>query len=181
LPHIGIIKQIIVSFFTLLYHYRGGIFLLLQLQGIQRMMGFLKKIILLGFCAGGMFLARAQVKFTASISPGQICKNEYAVLRLEVENGNNIENISPPSLNGFIVVSGPKPGKCMSNVNGVVKQYVALSYILQPQQTGNIQLAPATAKISGKLFKSNPLKIFVKKAQHQIHPLTVLLLIHFLP
>jgi hypothetical protein len=127
------------------------------------MMGFLKKIILLGFCAGGIFFARAQVKFTASISPAQISKNEYAVLRLEVENGNNIENISPPSLKGFIVVSGPNQESGMSNVNGVVKQYVALSYILQPQQTGNISLDPATAKISGKLFKSNPLNIVVKK------------------
>jgi hypothetical protein len=127
------------------------------------MMGFLKKIILLGFCAGGIFFARAQVKFTASISPAQISKNEYAVLRLEVENGDNIENISPPSLKGFIVVSGPNQESGMSNVNGVVKQYVALSYVLQPQQTGSITLDPATAKISGKLFKSNPLNIVVKK------------------
>jgi hypothetical protein len=127
------------------------------------MMGFLKKIILLGFCAGGIFIARAQVKFTATISPAQIYKNEYAVLRLEVENGDNVENISPPSLKGFTVVSGPNQESGMSNVNGVVKQYLALSYILQPQQTGNITLDPATAKVSGRLLKSNNLRILVKK------------------
>lgn len=118
----------------------------------------------MGFFAGGIFIARAQVKFTARISPGQICKNEYAVLRLEVENGNDIKHISPPSLKDFTIVSGPNQETGMSNVNGVVKEYVALSYILQPKHPGNILLDPATAMVSGKLLKSSRVKLAVKNS-----------------
>ncbi len=128
------------------------------------MTGFLKKMILLGFCAGAAFIARAQVKFTASISPAQISQNEYAVLRLEVQNADNVEQIIPPSLRDFTVVSGPNQESGMSNVNGVVKQYLALSYILKPNHMGTINLGASTARISGKIFKSGRLKLSVKKS-----------------
>ncbi len=128
------------------------------------MTGFLKKMILLRFFAGAVFIARAQVKFTASISPAQISQNEYAVLRLEVQNADNVEQIIPPSLKDFTVVSGPNQESGMSNVNGVVKQYLALSYILKPKHMGTINLGASTAKISGKTFKSGRLKLSVKKS-----------------
>jgi hypothetical protein len=127
------------------------------------MTGSLKKIILLGFCAGAILMARAQVKFTASISPGEISKNEYAVLRLEVQNAESVEQITPPTLKDFIIVSGPNQESGMSNVNGVVKQYLALSYILQPRRIGSLELGTCTAKISGKQYKSNRLRLTVKK------------------
>ncbi len=127
------------------------------------MTGFLKKILLLGYCAGALSIARAQVKFTASISPGEINKNEYAVLRLEVQNAENVEQITAPALKDFIIVSGPNQESGMSNVNGVVKQYLALSYILQPRRSGNLELGTCSAKISGKTFKSNRLRLKVRK------------------
>ncbi len=143
--------------------FRARIFLLLQLQSCRCMTRFLKRIILLVLCAGAISMSRAQVKFTASISPGQINKNEYAVFRLEVQNAESVEQIIPPPFKDFIIVSGPNQESGMSNVNGVVKQYLALSYILQPRKTGNIDLGISSAKISGRVYKSTRLKLMVKK------------------
>ena len=116
----------------------------------------------MGLLSGVAFAALAQVKFTASISPQQVNKNEYVTLRLEVENGNNIGQIIPPSLKDFIVVSGPNQETGMSNVNGAVTQYIAWSYILQPKRSGQILMEAATARIAGKNYKTNALKLIVK-------------------
>ena len=116
----------------------------------------------MGLLSGVAFAARAQVKFTASINPEQVNKNEYVTLRLEVENGNNIGHIVPPSLKDFIVVSGPNQETGMSNVNGAVTQYMAWSYILQPKRSGKILMEAATASIAGKNYKTNSLKLIVK-------------------
>ncbi|MBC7867640.1 MAG: protein BatD, partial [Gloeobacteraceae cyanobacterium ES-bin-316] len=63
----------------------------------------------------------------------------------------------------FVVVSGPNQESGMSTVNGVVNQYIAISYILQPKRAGNLTLASATAKIDGKNYAASPLKLLVKK------------------
>src|SRR5688572_27047646 len=114
------------------------------------MRGILKKNILLGILTWVVSITSAQVKFTASITPSHINKNEYAVLRLEVRNGSNVEQITPPSLKDFDIVSGPNQESGMSTVNGDVTQYVALSYILLPRRPGLINLPSSIAKISGK-------------------------------
>lgn len=105
--------------------------------------------------------ALAQIKFSAEISPSQIHKDEYATLRLVIENATDIRNITPPSFKDFIVVSGPNQETGMSNVNGVVKQYMGISFILQPRQTGKIKINAASATINGKQYASQPLKLQV--------------------
>ena len=90
-----------------------------------------------------------QVKFTAVASGKQISKNDYLQVQFVVENASNIEQIVPPSFKNFLVVSGPNQQSGMSNINGNVKQYIALEYILKPQRPGNFTLDPATAKADG--------------------------------
>jgi hypothetical protein len=103
----------------------------------------------------------AQIKFSAEISPSKIHKEEYATLRLVIENATDIHNITPPSFKDFIVVSGPNQETGMSNVNGLVKQYMGISYILQPRHTGKIIINAASATINGKSYTSRPLKLQV--------------------
>ncbi|MEO6537443.1 MAG: BatD family protein [Ferruginibacter sp.] len=109
-----------------------------------------------------MFFAEAQVKFSATISPAQINKDEYATLRLVVENAADIKQISPPSLKGFVIISGPNQESGMSSVNGKVDQYIALSYVVQPRKPGKINIDGASAVIGDKSYKSNPLSIVVQ-------------------
>ncbi|HSN61199.1 MAG TPA: BatD family protein, partial [Ferruginibacter sp.] len=115
------------------------------------------------FVSVAILNAMGQTKFSAVISPAQIAKDEYATLRLIIENAADIRKITPPSLKDFVVVSGPNQESGMNDINGVVNQYVAISYILQPRRTGNILLPAATAIIDGKNYSSPPLKLSVKK------------------
>ena len=105
--------------------------------------------------------ATAQVRFSASIAPAVIGKNEYAQLKLTVENSTDVQQIVPPVLKNFTIVSGPSQESGMSMVNGHVKQYVALSYTLQPKSTGSFVIPPATARVEGTPYKSNAVSIQV--------------------
>src|SRR4051812_18741092 len=84
------------------------------------------------------FYLLAQARFSATISPSTIGKNETVELRLMVENGQRVDQINPPSLKDFSVISGPNRESGMESTNGVVKQYTGISYILQPKSTGRL-------------------------------------------
>ena len=115
--------------------------------------------LLLTICAQHMLVA--QVRFIATISPSTIGKNETAELRLMVENARDVEDIIPPVLKDFIIVSGPNQESGMQNNNGVTKQYIGYTYVLQPKRKGNLNIGPATAKADGKILKSNKVTVEV--------------------
>lgn len=50
----------------------------------------------------------------------------------------------------------------MSIVNGSIKQYTAVEYILKPKARGSFTLPPATAIVNGNTFRSNSLPVIVK-------------------
>lgn len=104
----------------------------------------------------------AQVKYKASIRPTQINKDEYATLRLEIENGSNIQKLNPPSLKDFNVLSGPNQETGMSTINGVSKVYTAISYILQPKRAGKFTLDESSVIVAGREYKSGRLQLTVK-------------------
>lgn len=105
--------------------------------------------------------ANAQVKFSASITPAEIGKDEYTQLKLVVENANEVQQIVPPSLRDFIIISGPNQESGMTMINGVVKKYIALSFILKPKAPGNFTIPGATAKADAGDYKSNAVKVKV--------------------
>ncbi|MEO5944844.1 MAG: BatD family protein [Ferruginibacter sp.] len=123
---------------------------------------FLKRIII-AFCGSLLvFFVNAQVSFTASITPAQINKDQYATLRLEVHNSSDIKNIQPPSLSGFVVISGPNQESSMSSMNGKVDQSIAVSFVLQARKPGRINIGAATAVIGNNTYKSNALTLIVQ-------------------
>ena len=121
------------------------------------MTNYLRKLLLFTFLllSINMPALLAQVKFTATISPGTIGKNETAELRLIIENARQVDQIIPPSLRDFIVLSGPNQESGMETNNGVTKQYIGITYVLQPKTKGNFNIGPAIAKADGKILKAN--------------------------
>ncbi|MEN9569540.1 MAG: hypothetical protein RL172_771, partial [Bacteroidota bacterium] len=103
----------------------------------------------------------AQAKFTAYISPGTIGKDETAELKLLVENAATVQKIIPPSLQQFIIISGPNQETGMETIAGITRQYTGLTYILKPKEKGEFVIAAATAVADGITIKSNPLKLKV--------------------
>ena len=127
---------------------------------IVNMQPFLQKIIVLLFLLTGYF-ANAQIKFSASLTPAEIGKNEYTQLKLMVENANEVQQIVPPNLSNFIIISGPNQESGMTMINGAVKKYIALSFILKPKSTGTFTIMPAQAKADAGDYTSNPVKLKV--------------------
>ena len=124
------------------------------------MQPFLQKIFLFFFLLAG-YCANAQLKFTATITPAEIGKDEYAQLKLIVENANEVQQIVPPNLSNFIIVSGPNQESGMTMNNNTVKKYIALSFVIKPKTTGNFTIPPSLAKADGIDLKSNSVKIKV--------------------
>lgn len=124
------------------------------------MRSVLQKICLVTFLFT-CFEVKAQVRFTASISPSEIGKDEYVQLKLMVENAKEVKQINPPNLKDFVIVSGPNQESGMSMINGVVKKYIALSFILKPKSTGSFTIPSALVTADGADFKSNPVNIKV--------------------
>lgn len=124
------------------------------------MQAYLQRTFLLTFLFTGYF-ATAQVRFSASIAPNTIGKNEYAQLKFTVENAEEVQQIDPPRLKDFTIIGGPSQESGMSMVNGNVKKYIALSYIIRPKGAGTFVIPPATAKADGAVYKSNAVSVKV--------------------
>lgn len=124
------------------------------------MQSSVQKIFLFIFLLAG-YVTKAQVKFTASVSPAEIGKDEYTQLKLMVENATEVQQIIPPNLKNFIIVSGPNQESGMTMINGAVKKYIALNFVLKPKAVGNFIIAGALAKADGVDFKSNSVGIKV--------------------
>ncbi len=103
----------------------------------------------------------AQARLTTTISPSTIGKNETAELRLMIENAHQVTQINPPSLKDFLIINGPNQESGMETNNGVTKQYIGITYQLQPKAKGNFTISGATAVADGKTLKSNRVTIQV--------------------
>ncbi len=106
-------------------------------------------------------IAFAQVKFSAVCPNKKISKNEYLQVQFIVENATNVQQVIPPSFKNFSIVSGPNHQSGISNVNGIIKQYIAIEFILKPRRQGNFTFGPAIAKADGKTLRSNSLSVEV--------------------
>jgi hypothetical protein len=123
---------------------------------------FLQKIWLLLFFSLSMFSSIGQLKISQEISPSQINKDEYATLKIIVQNSNNVQEIIPPSLKNFTVISGPGQESGTSSVNGQVTSYTALVFILKPNKTGKIEVESSVVTIAGKMYKTNTTALLVR-------------------
>lgn len=117
--------------------------------------------LLLIFCLPAFF-AGAQVKYKASISPAQINKDEYATLRLDIENSTNLQQFRPPSFKDFNIVSGPNEQTSMTSINGVTKVSRSISYVLQPKKAGKFIVGESAVVVAGKEYKCGATSLVVK-------------------
>lgn len=137
--------------------------ILLQADAIF-MKAWIKKILLTGCCSFMLIHSFAQVRFYATLSPNRINRDEYSTLRLVIENAGEIEKVASPDLSKFTIISGPNQESGMSNVNGSVSQYLALSFVIKPRKPGSFIVPSSTVVVAGKTYKSNPLTLFVSNA-----------------
>lgn len=104
-----------------------------------------------------------QLRLTAEFSPNRIGKDDVSYLTFSVENAKDIQRLAPPSLNDFIIVSGPNEQTGSSVVNGNYTQYYSIQYVVKPRRTGSFTIAPAQALADGKALTSNAAVLKVEK------------------
>lgn len=107
-------------------------------------------------------LVTAQVEFTAKVSKQKLGVNER--LRVDFEMNSEGDNFTPPAFTGFTVVGGPSQSVSHSWVNGKRSFSKTYSYVLSPTSRGNFVIKQAAIEISGKTYKTIPVKIEVTAA-----------------
>ena len=105
----------------------------------------------------------AQAVFKATIFPESIGKNETATLRLMIDNARQVEQIIPPALGDFDIISGPNQESGMESNNGVTRQYIGITYLLQPKSIGKFSITGAKAMADGKVLMGNTVTLTVTK------------------
>ncbi len=105
----------------------------------------------------------AQVIFKVSITPESIGKEETATLRLMIDNAKQVEQITPPALGDFDVISGPNQESGMEINNGVTRQYIGITYLLRPKSIGKFSIAGSRAIADGKNLNGNSVTLNVTK------------------
>lgn len=125
----------------------------------------LKKYLLtlLVICTAALTTVAQTFRFTTAVNTNTIGLDEMVHVQFMLENPVNLSQFTPPLFNGFVVVQGPQQMQGSSYVNGRNTEYFAFSYVLQPKQTGTFTIPGATARVDGKLVKSNPVNIEVVK------------------
>jgi len=103
-----------------------------------------------------------QVTFETKVSKKRLGLNER--LRVDFVMNQNGDNFSPPSFEGFQVVSGPQQAVSRSWVNGVRSFSKTYTYFLTPKQKGTQTIAQATITIEGEMYKTTPVDITVTAA-----------------
>ena len=98
---------------------------------------------------------QGQVRLTTSISPLKINKDQYAQIQFTLENATEVKQLVPPELNDFTIINGPSRVNSIRNINGIVKRYITVTYILKPKKPGKFNIGPAIANADGQNLKSN--------------------------
>ncbi|RPE13537.1 protein BatD [Chitinophaga lutea] len=118
---------------------------------------------LLLLCGAALAAVGQEFRFTTHVNSNSIALDEMVQIQFMLENAENLSAFEPPAFKGFDVVQGPSQMQGSTYINGKMTTYVAFSYILRPKQVGTFTIPGATARVDGRLVRSNPTNMEVSK------------------
>jgi BatD DUF11 like domain len=95
------------------------------------------------------------IRFTLKVSAARISMQDFIQVQYLIENSRKVSQFIPPDFKSFDVVEGPDQTSGWNMENGVLKEYVAFSFLLKPIREGRLMVPYATARIDGKQYRSN--------------------------
>jgi len=110
------------------------------------------------------------VQFTLEVSSNSVALNDVVEVQFTIANGKNVTTFIPPEFKNFKIIQGPNQSSGYSSINGVIKEYISISYILQPLSTGTFTISSASAVVDGKNIFSNTAKITITAASANVQP-----------
>jgi len=108
------------------------------------------------------FTSQAQVTFMAKASSKKLGLNER--VRIDFVMNADGDDFNPPSFDGFRIVGGPNQSISNSYINRKRTYSKTYSYFLSPLKQGNVRVGPASIKVSGQTYKTNPIRLLVTPA-----------------
>ena len=110
----------------------------------------------------------AQVSFTAQVNTDQVPLND--MIQIDFTMNSDGDNFSPPTFEGFSVLSGPNTSVSYAFTNGRKSFKKSFSYILQPKRKGRIVIGKANVQIEGTTYQTEPITITVTDAVKRQDP-----------
>lgn len=107
-----------------------------------------------------------QVSVSAFASQNMILQDELIKLQFIIENAYEVQQFIPPSFTGCKVVEGPMHTSGTSVVNGLVNNYVAFVYVIQPEAPGEYALSGGAVIVNDRRFNFNSIRFKVIEYQH---------------
>ena len=118
-----------------------------------------------------LFIQGAAVaqKFFASVSHSKISIDDRFELSFTFsgESLNGLDNLTPPDMSNFIILSGPNQSTSIQFVNGVSSASKTFTYYLKAKTPGTITIGGASIDYGGKVYKSNPISVEIVKGAPQ--------------
>jgi hypothetical protein len=103
----------------------------------------------------------AQLKMTVQVDEKIITTEDLLQIQYTIENAQKVNKFIPPAFTGFKVMQGPDYTNGWTLINGEMKNYVAISFILRPVRKGKFLIQPATASADGHQIRSGSVAIEV--------------------
>ena len=129
---------------------------------VIRLTSFLRAVaaLLLAFCS----VCAAEV--TASLSPASVPAGEAATLSLKIEGGE-VQDLKLPQVPDVIMQGPVQNFSSSSNINGVVRQSLSLSYAVGSMKAGEYTIPPITVIMDGVEHKTQPFTLKVTPSANQ--------------
>lgn len=104
----------------------------------------------------------AQPKMTVQVDEKVIALNDYLHIQYTIENAEKINRFIPPDFRGFKVIQGPDYTSGWTLVNGNMKEYTSISFVLVPARKGKWVIKPASANVDNASLQSSSVTIEVR-------------------
>ena len=96
----------------------------------------------------------------AECSPDTLYLNNVGEVRFVIENNNDVKFIAP-HMEMCNIISGPNHSSSFSMINGNVSQSLTISYLVKPEEVGEIEIGSATFSDGENEYVTNPLFLMI--------------------
>jgi hypothetical protein len=106
-----------------------------------------------------------EITFTAAVDRNAAAAGEAIRYTVTLTNAPRGSSITPPDLNGLVVVQGPFDNSSFQSINGRMSSSVARTWLLTATRPGDLTIGAATARVGGGTLQTTPITLKFTKAE----------------
>ena len=103
----------------------------------------------------------AQPEMSVQVDEKTVRIEDFVHIQYTIEKAQKLTKFIPPAFTGFRVIQGPDYTNGWTLINGEMKEYLAIGFVLQPTRKGKFLIQPASAKADGQNIRSGTVTIEV--------------------